>query len=762
MESKFIQDKLNMPEKEHDLYFKEIINRWDEAIPLGNGLTGCLVWGNGSPLRFSLDRGDLWDTRPASEILDPNYNYKELIHLVAKGDEEAIAKRFDEFYNKPTPTKIPAGRIELNYGKPADNVISHLSLCKAVAKITLGFDRLYSEVRSFLHAKNVLGFIEISGTAKLPKPEIMAHDFTSKGYNGADLNRDTFNNSLKQLGYSPSILNTEDSITSVYQKTCEGLEFAIVMGQQISKGNRLSIVYCVASSKDGEHWLDKAKKRVKEALSLGFDKVVESHTTWWEEFWKKSSIRLPDKDMERQWYLINYLFASCSRKGAPPMPLQGVWTADEGVLPPWKGDYHHDLNTQLSYLHYLKANHIEEGESFIDLLWNLVPQARKFASEFFDAPGLCLPSVMSIEGQSLGGWPMYATNLTNQIWLCQMFVMYWNYTGNNDFLKEKAYPYLKETAQCILRWLKEGEDGKLYLPLSSSPEIHDNTLKSWLKPNSNYDLALLIYLFKNLSQMADLIVQEDREQWRKVLDKLPQLAINEYNTLMVNSEESAKETHRHHSHLMSIYPLNLITYNNDEKDRKIIDASIRQLELLGTGLWVGYSFTWMANLYARQKNGEGAAYQLKLFFDNFCSQNGFHLNGDYKCRGVSAFHYRPFTLEGNICAADALQEMLLQNYDGVIRVFPAVPEEWKKKGTSFTNFRAFNGVLVSAELSEGELKCIHLTTEKDATYKLENSFNREELIIEADGNLRKIVVKQGRVFDLKLDRGKKYIIKVQK
>lgn len=76
--------------------------------------------------------------------------------------------------------------------------------------------------------------------------------------------------------------------------------------------------------------------------------------------------------MEKQWYMTNYLFASTSREGGVPMPLQGVWTADEGTLPPWKGDYHNDLNTELSYTHYLKANHLEEGRCFLDFLWSLL------------------------------------------------------------------------------------------------------------------------------------------------------------------------------------------------------------------------------------------------------------------------------------------------------------------------------------------------------------------------------------------------------
>ena len=110
-------------------------------------------------------------------------------------------------------------------------------------------------------------------------------------------------------------------------------------------------------------------------------------------------------------------------------------------------------------------------------------------------------------------------------------------------------------------------------------------------------------------------------------------------------------------------------------------------------MWVGFSFVWMAHLYAVQGNGEGAYEQLRIFWESFCSPNGFHLNGDYKRRGYTTFHYRPFTLEANMYAADGLQEMLLQTRKGRIDLFPAVPESWKEKEEE--GRRKFKGVDVT-------------------------------------------------------------------
>jgi alpha-L-fucosidase 2 len=273
--------------------------------------------------------------------------------------------------------------------------------------------------------------------------------------------------------------------------------------------------------------------------------------------------------------------------------------------------------------------------------------------------------------------------------------------------------------------------------------------------------------------------------WDDIIKKLPELAVNENKVLMLSPDESLDESHRHHAHAMAIYPLCLLDYNKgknysnegsfsnggsydnggsdvngrndniDITDKEIIDATVSNLELLGTGLWVGYSFPWMAEFYAKQGNGEGAAYQLKLFWECFCSKNGFHLNGDYKKRGLSAFHYRPFTLEGNMCAADALQEMLLQTYNGIIRVFPAIPEEWVKNEVSFSGFRGESGVIISSKIKEGKLEYILLEAEKAGKFTIQNKFETDVVQIDKNGIIEMINCISGSLFSIDLNKDDK-------
>lgn len=686
-----------------DLHFDQTIARWDEAIPLGNGDLGCLIWGPPNALRFSIDKGDLWDCTGAPQA-GGEYTYRNLIRLVQKKKRREIARIFDRPYDRATPTKLPAGKIIIDL-KRGGSVHSSLCLSTAEAAIEAGRTRL----ASFVSAVRPVGMLRVSSGDCGFQLEAPAYGKAGQRRRWKDRPQKAISQSLQGLRYEPcrSAAYQEGGAEIRYflQQIPEGQCYGIFLYVLRQKGETVA-AYTVGVGAQEEQVIGQSLALLRTAAADGYGAVLKEHAAWWERFWAQSDLRLPDRLLEKNWYLGNYFLGSCSRKGRFPMPLQGVWTADNGELPPWKGDYHHDLNTQLCYSSYCKANHLEEGECFIDYLFRLEGKARRFAASYFEAPGLCLPSVMDIQGNPLGGWPMYSLSPTNQLWLCHLIKKHYDYTGDQAFLQEKAYPYLKECARMIRALLIENENGELVLPLSSSPEIHDNTLKAWLTPNSNYDLALMRCLFSELVGLSKTLgLEEDQRQWESTLAGLAPLAVDTDGCLLLSRTERLRESHRHLSHLMAIHPLGMLRYEK-EADKRVIDASIRALEQLGTDYYVGYSFAWRANLYAVQQNGEKARDTLHTFFQYFCSPNGFHLNGDYQDRGYSAMKYRPFSLEGNFCALDAVQEMLLYSEPGVIRLCPAVPADWQD--FSFT-LRAHGGVLVRAEIKRSRVERVVLT-----------------------------------------------------
>ena len=129
--------------------------------------------------------------------------------------------------------------------------------------------------------------------------------------------------------------------------------------------------------------LELARKQAGKALTTGYKRLFDEHVKWWNDFWARSSVNIPDPVIQQHYNLVQYFYGAASRKGAPPMPLQGVWTADAGSLPPWHGDYHNDLNTQLTYWAYLESNHFDQGVNFLDFMWSLKPVHEEFARNFF-------------------------------------------------------------------------------------------------------------------------------------------------------------------------------------------------------------------------------------------------------------------------------------------------------------------------------------------------------------------------------------------
>ncbi|MGN1202761.1 MAG: glycosyl hydrolase family 95 catalytic domain-containing protein, partial [Eubacterium sp.] len=511
-------------------------------------------------------------------------------------------------------------------------------------------------------------------------------------------------------------------IQEISDKSCFGIATAVKKAEKETQ-----MAYYAYRAENAEELKKALIEKVFNAVREGYDILFESHRQWWKKYNGKSSVCVPDDYIANRYNMGNYLLGCASRKGCYPMPLQGLWTAcDDKELPPWNGDYHNDLNTQMTYYSYLKANRLEQGECFIDYLVSLTKRAEDFAKGFYNARGICLPSVMDIDGYALGGWAMYALSPTNQLWLCQSFERYYSYTGDKKFLEETAYPYMKQSARFILSILQEDREGFYVLPLSSSPEIHDCTLKAFLTPNSNYDEALMIYLFTALKRLADVLEkQEDKVLWEQALQKLRPLAVNKDKVLKISPDEDLEESHRHQSHAMAIHPLRLLDYNKPE-DKEIIDATIEHSVKLGSAKYTGYSIAWLGEFFTVAKNGDEALRHLEIFWKYFCSVNTFHLNGDYNKQGYSSFDYRPFTLEGNFCAQDVLQEMLLFSENGVMEFFPAIPHKWKDM--SFCTLRAWGGVLVSAELRNSKFYSAELTAQNNTEFVILNLPDSAEFI----------------------------------
>ena len=692
------QFPIQAAEKEaYELKIEAPIMRWDEAVPLGNGLTGCLVWGEENKLHFSFDRGDLWDNRMPSELKEPGFTYVNLQKLVKDENDKEIHRMIDTPYNViPYPTKLPGVRLELEMNSDFHAKAFVLDMENALCTVEPEEGRPLSV---FTSATKPVTFIRCPAYMK------------------ASLKVPT---SVKKLGYPDPQSGSEGDNLWWKQETVEELEYGAYMAVKKVNGECL-IALSFTSNEDADDYMALAKKQAQKALQKGYDKLLAEHAMWWSDFWSTSDIQLPDLKHQRYYYLMQYYYGSASRKGYPPMPLQGLWTADEGSLPPWKGDFHNDMNVQMCYWAYYASGRFESGESLIDFLLDLAPAHRLFARDFFGVDGLMVPGVMGLKGQPLAGWSQYTLSPTMSVWLLQNIYWHWRHTMDDQFLREKCYPYCKEMAMTMETLLREDDHGKLKLLLSTSPEIHDNKLQAWLTPNTNNDQALLIWMADAMLEMAEAqYLNKDAEHWKSFRTKLEELAIDNNNVLRLSPTESLEESHRHHSHLMAIYPLGITHIEASQSEKEVVIASLDDLRDLGSGAWVGFSFPWASCLEARAGRADESFRYLDIYVDAFTSPNGFNLNGDQTDKGYSNFHYRPFTLDANFGASQAIHEMLLQSWGGRVRIFPSVPSPWED--VSFRDLRAEGGYTISAERKDGRTTSLQIKANVDSHLKLKDPF----------------------------------------
>ena len=746
----FYQLIVAQPKKEHNLSFDSLAKRWDEGIPLGNGWLGALIWQKGDKLRMSLDRIDLWDDRPMPEIDKLKFSW--VIEKVKLNQYDSVQKLGDEPYEKyPAPTKIPGAALEFDLTSIGTVVSNELDITNGLSLIKFSNGIVFM---NYIHAVNTVGYFgfenitadQISkGLLKKLIPSLMIPGYNSGKKGGAG--NSVEGQGLERLGYAKGTITESANSIRYHQPTWKNNYYEVLIRWQQLPGYRFIGQWTISNNKPAQ--LPLLSGTAKEPTGW------VSHSKWWNDYWKKSSVSLPDKQLERQYYLEMYKFGCVARGNTPPISLQAIWTADNGNLPPWKGDYHHDLNTQLSYWPGYSGNHLELTAGYTNWLWKVKEVNKHWTKEYFGAHGLNVPGVTTISGKEMGGWIQYSMSPTTAAWLAQHFYWQWKYSMDYKFLLEKMVRYIDEVSQfTFFTFLRNLNDANSIM--SSSPEYHNNSSKAWFKNFTNYDLALMrhqvgltIKLYNSSYSDEDA---KGKAFLRDIFKRLPNYDINETG-LTIAPGQNLDESHRHHAHLMAIHPLGILNVE-DSLENDIIKKSLRHLEKIGTREWCGYSFSWVACIYARAKEADNAVKNLQIFASNFCSLNSFHLNGDQRGGQYSNFTYRPFTLEGNFAFAQGIHELLIQSHKEYIEIFPAVPDNWKD--VSFKTLRTEGAFLISASKIGGVVDEIKITAEYGRILSIKlplktwivEGIDRKEIAIDRNG-YAKVIMKKGQTIVFK-------------
>lgn len=707
------------PPAEFNLKFKSLATSWDEGIPLGNGMLGALVWQKGERLRLSLDRADLWDLRPMTNLDKPEWRFKWVQEQWQKDAYKNVQNMFDVPYDTSAgPSKIPAGALEFDIKSLGEVASVELFLDKALCEVVW---QNGVRLETFTHAKSPMGWFRFKGLKGEILPELVTPDYNLEGTTG-EVNPVT-GADLRRLGYEKgTVLKGKNNITYT-QKGWGGFEYQINVRWQRNNEGDTDGCWSISSKFPNGIKQPLAEQITQSAFSKGFNAHFKEHQTWWRTFWSQSNVVLPDKILHKQWYLETYKLGAATGNGAPPISLQAVWTADNGKLPPWKGDFHNDLNTQLSYWSSYSSNHLTQAQGFIDWLERNKPEFERYTRQYFQKSGINIPGVTTLTGQPMGGWIQYSFSPTVSAWLAHHYYLQWRYSMDRTFLSQKAYPFLKNVAIFLKEISIKNDKGQRQLPLSSSPEIFDNSKKAWFATMTNYDLALIKWTFEKSAELAtELGKIEEAQKWQKIGSEWGDFDIDEASGFTFAKGFPYEASHRHFSHLMAFHPMGLVDWSQGEKAQNTIKNTLKNLDKYGPDWFCGYSYSWLGNLRARAFDGEGAAQALRIFAENFCLKNSFHANGDQSGKGYSKFTYRPFTLEGNFAFASGVQEMLLQSHTGIVHVFPAIPKYWKD--VRFDKLRTEGAFIISAEMKNGNLSKINILAEKGGLLKLKNAFDK--------------------------------------
>jgi len=651
--------------QEHCLIHRKAPTRWAGGFPLGNGTCGVMVWGDGNPLAFTLDNANLWDLRVDDDFMhDPDYTYDNLRRLVAAARGEEVQETFETrggIRDAVTPTKVSIGRAELQLGA-AEEYECSLDVDTAMVRGKLQIDGTAHEICAFVHRdRNVfcLHVDDVPDGAQLRLIPLM-----ETGEEPAELQ------------HPAPQMHDDGEMRVLVQEIPEGPWYAVAWNVS---GPDFFMAIEVGDS--GAEVMQKATATHREAVAKGFAGLMDEHVTAWRAFWSVSGVYLPEPEMEFLWYYGLYLLASSSRRGSLPPGLQGVWAVD-GVKAPWRGDYHADMNVQETFWPAGASGHVDLMDNWCDLMHDAIPKVQEFTRKFFGTEGTFWVCSTLPDYTMVFGWGTVQLAWSNTGWLAWVVWLRWRYSMDREWLRGIGYPVMSELFRFYAANLEEEEDGCLHIPLSSSPEYKENKLEAWCK-DPNIDIALIRRCCDWLMEMeAALGIDELSQTARKVHEKLVPYSLTEEKVLRLWPGKPLDESHRHPSHLMAIHPAMDLTIEGSEKDRAIIEASLRHFFELGQYRWAGHTYAQFIS-FAAVLGRSGWAYDsLRQFYEHWIGPNGLHFNRDFQETGMTIFAcpldgYAPFTMEANCGVSQGICDMLVQGWGDIVRIFPAVPDRWR-------------------------------------------------------------------------------------
>ncbi len=733
------------------LWYSQPATVFGEALPVGNGKLGAMVYGGTGKEKLSLNLDTLWSGKPVRYSKpDAPATFAKARQLVWQGKPGEAEELLENHFHSPwTASYLPLGNLYLTMTDPkVTGYRRELNLAEAVATT------LFGDVTRRVFASFPDNCIVLQVTAAAPRCFTLQMDSPLEYEIEAGADR------LILTGHCPVVGRRTNAQCDSYIYEDDGIRFTAVAAVHtngsvsaaektltVTAATRLTVIFSAASSYIDYKTAPVAPHRdpclntVDAALQKGATALLTRHLEDYRALYGRVSVKLPVaesslptderiaspiKDAGLTLLLFNYgrfLTIESSRPGSQASNLQGIWNED--LFPAWNSNYTVNINTEMNYWPTLACTLPECTKPLEDLILRLVNTGRDTAAHYYGADGFTChhntdPWGLSTPLGNVGyrfscgfaDWPF------GSAWLCAHLFWYYEYTLDTDWLRTVCYPTLKEAAKFYLSAMVE-KDGEWIFSPATSPENSYQDAEGnphQLDISTTMSQTLVKELYTNCICCCELLHtdKEFADILRGRLEKIHPFHIGNDGRLMEwNTEHPDVEvTHRHLSHLYGLYPGELIT--RDMPDLR--QAVRRSLEVRGDA-GTGWSLAWKANLWARL--GDGNRVQ-KLVHDQLnpvtCTEMTIAVHGGSYPNLLCA--HPPFQIDGNFGITAAVAQMLLQSVEDRILLLPALPEEYTAGG-SVAGLAAKGNVTVSFAWKDGIITDVRVKSPVLQTVKVE-------------------------------------------
>ena len=701
---------------------------WNDTTPIGNGRLGGSIYGSTYDDRILINHEAIFNWIPDSDVPDVSYALKEVRALM----DEGRYKEADEYYpNLLKGTTYQRGKAKFHpaldlhmicgIDSAPENYERALDLENGVCTVSYTENGAKCVRTAFASQKN--GYIIVNFKKEIPFDLTLTleqHDLSD--YADRELYH-TFKSfakdsyifgeceTLGKLHYSSmvKILECDGELSTRESEKSRKIDMSgeARLSNFIKITGATSVTLALDVSDRFREFED--MKNELDLLSDSFDKMLSEHKALFSALFNRAQINIAQEDdnktneallmesysgrvdsrlIQKMTDFGRYLLISSSYGCELPANLQGLWNGD--YSPAWACTYFNNENVQMAYWQAYTGNLSEATLPLFNLYEKFMDDYRKNAKNLYGCRGILLPLFMdNTNGKKENLLPHVIYWTGSSAWISAIYYDYYLFTRDEKFLRERAYPFMKEACLFYEDFMVVDENGKLKSYPSNSPENRANgdfegSGELCVSINSTMDFALLKELLTNLISASSTlgIDEEKRTEWLKMLSMIPEYEINEDGAMKEWLHPDFKDNY-HHRHQSHIYPLFPGFEISEEENKTIFEAmrvAVEKRLCIGLKEQTGWSFAHMANIFARLGNGEKAKECLDLL-TRFCvGTNLYTYHNDWRSMGVTLRYmhsgHAPFQIDANMGITSAVYEMLLFGDGKRVKLLPALPSDW--------------------------------------------------------------------------------------